>query len=202
MPTKFITCDVCPSSFSSLPAKRTRMLSHHPQQCRQHQLELQKKGHRRVKIGAIQPQLTNGLTEGTWCKMPADTTKKITEQLRGIPWPRSARYKVPGHGCCALLRVLLEVLSNGLGNKYFRCSSIRLDRNSVAKTHIMAQHAGPSLHLLLGNFKGGTFHSTDSVISVKEPGKQTAYNSRKPHLSELFCSIPVTPGQNFDDQGF
>ena len=86
----------------------------------------------------------------------------------------------------SLLKVLLDTLNSTLGNNRFRCTTIRIDKNYVSRPHILASPVGLALVMLLGNYTGGTFRSTDGTVSVNQPGTLTAYNPKKTHLSEHF----------------
>ena len=50
LPTKILQCPHCPSSFSSLPAQRQHMLSHHPREHEKYQLQRQAQGDKRIKL--------------------------------------------------------------------------------------------------------------------------------------------------------
>ena len=64
---------------------------------------------------------------------------------------------------CDLLRVLNDSLRDQLGHRQFRWTSINIEYNIVTRPSIMTTYVGPSVHLLMGNFTGGTFRTVDNI---------------------------------------
>ena len=75
-----------------------------------------------------------------------------------------------------LLRVLNTTMRDLLGSKHFRWTSIRIDKNSITRPRIVTTHAGPSVHLMMGDFKGGTFRTIDGMTKQTEPNQLLAFD--------------------------
>ena len=85
----------------------------------------------------------------------------------------------------SLRRVLNETMTQLLGGRHFRWTSIQVGKDTITKPRIVASHLGPSVHLMIGDFKGGTFRTVDNTVRLTEPNQLVAFDPHKPHLSEL-----------------
>ena len=146
------------------------------------------------------------LTIGEVIPLTPDMTYQLGMLLESRVWPKSQRESISGFGIThgvetnsgiprlspstdketELLRVLNGLLDTLLGARQFRWSTIRVDKNSVARPQVAMDQIAPSVHLLMGDFKGGTFRTVDGTIMLNETNKLIVYDPRKPHLSERF----------------
>ena len=97
-----------------------------------------------------------------------------------------------------LFRVLNSTLSELLGNRHFRWTSIRPDKNHILRPRIATAHTGPSVHLMMGDFKGGVFRGVDGVTRLDKPNQLLVFDPHKPHLSEHFSGTKFAITFYFD----
>ena len=143
-------------------------------------------------------RLKRNLQVGDTIQLPPQLQHDIEVLLRDRTWNTPTvdlgvltkdgvtRLSPDNHRDPDLLRVLTTTMQDLLGPKQFRWTSIRVEKNMVTRPRIVTSHAGPSVHLLIGDFKGGVFRTVDSVTKLSEPNQLLAFDPHKPHLSEQF----------------
>ena len=73
-----------------------------------------------------------------------------------------------------------------LGTRQFRWSTIRVDKDSVARPQIAMDQIAPSIYLMIGAFRGGTSRSIDRTVELKDTNTLMVFDPRKPLLKEFF----------------
>ena len=120
-------------------------------------------------------------------------------------WPRSARYQVPGHGCCLgatanfagpylhpltrrranLVRLINDSICTALAGRVFYWGSLQINYNTVSEPHVDKNNLGTSFLSLCGNFEQGSFHMQDHSLQLTsaQKGQWLCFDGTKPHYS-------------------
>ena len=140
-------------------------------------------------------------SEGLFVELPADGVARLRAALDTVKWPSSPREYVPGQGFCigatqsyqgAYISMprneqedcveQVNQLIGGLGFPGFHWSSLQFNCNTVSKPHRDANNLGLSLIIILGDYKGGSFHADDRGIHTRSGDPATAVFIQGQHV--------------------